>query len=43
MPIDRYFPMMMVNGIVWWFLWVNIIGGLLFWTWYREAEIFEPG
>ena len=25
-PIDRLFPMMMVNGIVWWFLWVNIFG-----------------
>jgi pimeloyl-ACP methyl ester carboxylesterase len=37
-PIDGLFPMMMVNGIVWWFLWVNMIGFFLFWKWYkREA------
>jgi hypothetical protein len=39
LPIDGYFPMMMVNGIVWWFLWVNIIGGVLFWRWYRRGRI----
>ena len=26
MPIDKPFPMMMVNGIVWWFFWINVIG-----------------
>jgi hypothetical protein len=39
LPIDRYFPMMMVNGIVWWFLWVNVIGGILFWRWYRREQL----
>ena len=39
LPIDKYFPMMMVNGIVWWFLWVNLIGGFLFWRWYRKEHI----
>lgn len=38
LPIDKFFPMMMVNGIVWWFLWVNIIGALLFWVWYRKQK-----
>jgi len=42
LPIDRYFPMMMVNGIVWWFLWVNVIGALLFWAWYRKQR-FRAG
>ena len=35
-PIDGAFPMMMVNGIVWWFLWVNIIGFLFFKGWYKK-------
>jgi hypothetical protein len=39
LPIDRYFPMMMVNGIVWWFLWANLIGGILFWRWYRRERL----
>ena len=30
MPIDGPFPMMMVNGIVWWFFWINVIGFFLF-------------
>jgi hypothetical protein len=38
LPIDGYFPMMMVNGIVWWFLWANLIGGVLFWRWYRKEK-----
>lgn len=35
-PIDRLFPMMMVNGVVWWFLWVNVFGFLLFRRWYKR-------
>jgi len=36
--IDGAFPMMMVNAIVWWFLWVNIIGFFLFRRWFaRQA------
>jgi pimeloyl-ACP methyl ester carboxylesterase len=37
-PIDKAFPMMMVNGIVWWFLWINIIGFFLFRRWYRRQS-----
>jgi len=33
--IDRAFPMMVVNGIVWWFLWINVIGFFLFRRWLR--------
>jgi poly(3-hydroxybutyrate) depolymerase len=33
-PIDRAFPMMMVNAIVWWLLWVNGIGLVLYRRWY---------
>jgi hypothetical protein len=35
-PIDKAFPMMMVNAIVWWFVWINIIGFFLFRRWYRK-------
>ena len=35
-PIDKVFPMMMVNGIVWWFFWINIIGFLFFRRWFRR-------
>ena len=34
--IDKAFPMMMVNAIVWWFVWINIIGFFLFRRWYRN-------
>jgi hypothetical protein len=34
--IDKAFPMMMVNAIVWWFVWINIIGFFLFRRWYRK-------
>ncbi len=33
-PIDGIFPMMMVNAVVWWFLWVSIIGFILFRRWF---------
>jgi len=34
--IDGLFPMMMVNGIVWWFFWVNVIGFFMFLRWFRR-------
>ncbi|MBN1615060.1 MAG: alpha/beta hydrolase [Deltaproteobacteria bacterium] len=34
--IDTVFPMMMVNAIVWWFLWVNILGFLMLRRWFRR-------
>jgi pimeloyl-ACP methyl ester carboxylesterase len=35
--IDKAFPMMMVNAVVWWFLWINIIGFFIFRRWYRKT------
>ncbi|MBA4395546.1 MAG: hypothetical protein C0407_18495, partial [Desulfobacca sp.] len=35
-PIDKVFPMMMVNGTVWWFFWINIIGFFLFRRWFKK-------
>ena len=37
-PIDGIFPMMMVNGVVWWFFWINVIGFLLFRRWHRKES-----
>jgi dienelactone hydrolase len=35
-PIDKVFPMMMVNGVVWWFVIVNLIGFFLFRRWFKK-------
>jgi len=35
--IDKAFPMMLVNAIVWWFVWINIIGFFIFRRWYRKT------
>jgi len=35
-PIDGMFPLMMTNGIVWWFLWINVIGFLFFRKWFKK-------
>jgi uncharacterized protein len=35
-PIDKVFPMMLVNGIVWWFLIINVIGFFIWRAWYRK-------
>jgi len=48
MPIDRAFPLMMVNAIVWWFLWVNLIGFFFLRRWYRgqsagTMDLFDLG
>ena len=42
-PIDKPFPMMMVNGIVWWFFWINVIGFFLFRLWFgkERGPIYE--
>jgi dienelactone hydrolase len=37
-PIDGIFPMMMVNGTVWWFVWINVIGFFLFRRWYKKRS-----
>ena len=36
--IDRAFPLMMTNGIVWWFLWINISGFIFFRRWFRKQN-----
>jgi hypothetical protein len=36
--IDRVFPMMMVNGTVWWFFWINVIGLFIFKGWYKRKR-----
>ena len=37
-PIDKAFPMMMVNGIVWWFFWINVIGFFIFMRWFKKQS-----
>jgi len=36
--IDKVFPMMLVNGTVWWFLWVNVIGFLILRGWFKRRH-----
>lgn len=36
--IDGVFPMMMTNGVVWWFFWINVIGFFLFLRWFRKES-----
>jgi dienelactone hydrolase len=36
--IDKAFPLMMTNGIVWWFLWINVIGFLFFRSWFKKQS-----
>lgn len=36
--IDRVFPMMMVNGVVWWFFWINVIGFFMVRRWFRRES-----
>lgn len=40
--IDKVFPMMMVNGIVFWFIVINIIGFLLFRRWFKKSRRLNP-
>jgi dienelactone hydrolase len=37
-PIDKVFPMMMVNGMLWWFLVINIIGFFIFRGWFKRQS-----
>jgi len=36
--VDALFPMMIVNGVVWWFVWINVIGLFLFRRWFRKQR-----
>jgi hypothetical protein len=36
--IDLLFPMMLVNGVVWWFLVINLIGFFIFRGWYKRRS-----
>jgi hypothetical protein len=36
--IDGLFPMMMVNGTVWWFVWMNVIGFLILRGWRKRRN-----
>jgi hypothetical protein len=36
--VDRAFPMMIVNGIVWWFFVINAVGLALFVRWYKKKR-----
>ena len=38
LPIDGLFPMMMVNGTVWWFVIANLIGFFLFRRWFKRQS-----
>ena len=35
-PVDPVFPMLLVDAIVWWFIWINIFGLFLFSRWYKK-------
>jgi uncharacterized protein len=37
--IDKAFPMMLVNGTVWWFVWINVIGFFILRRWFRRRHI----
>lgn len=39
LPIDKAFPMMMVNGTVFWFLVINLIGFLVFRRWSKKEGV----
>lgn len=34
--VDTVFPMLLVDAILWWFVWINIFGLILFRRWYRK-------
>ena len=41
-PIDKAFPMMMVNGVIFWFLVINIIGFFIFKRWVKKQRASQP-
>ncbi len=36
--IDKAFPMMLVNGTVWWFVWINVIGFFIIRRWLKRRS-----
>ena len=36
--IDPLFPQMLTNATVWWFLWINIFGFLIFQRWFKKQR-----
>jgi uncharacterized protein len=41
-PIDKVFPMMMVNGVIFWFVIINLIGFFIFKGWVRKRRGQKP-
>ncbi|MFC1883302.1 alpha/beta hydrolase [Thermodesulfobacteriota bacterium] len=47
--IDGAFPLMMANGVLWWFFWTNVIGFLIIRRWYKKKseevglDLYEMG
>ena len=41
-PIDKVFPMMMVNGVAFWFVVINILGFLFLRRWLRKNRAQRP-
>ncbi len=41
-PIDKIFPMMMVNGVIFWFLVINLIGFVIFKRWVKKTRVGRP-
>lgn len=37
-PIDKAFPMMMVNGTVFWFVMINLVGLFIFRAWFKKQS-----
>ncbi len=37
-PIDGLFPMIMVNGTVWWFVLINVIGFFILRRWFKRRQ-----
>lgn len=38
-PIDKVFPLMMVNALIWWFLVINLLGLVFFRFWYKRQKL----
>jgi len=36
--IDGVFPMMMANGVVWWFFWINVLGFFIVRRWFKKRS-----
>ncbi len=36
--VDHVFPMLLVDAIVWWFFWINVVGLILLRRWCREES-----